>query len=170
MLADFWSARKIKKCGPRSRLGWLIHGSFQLTLDVHPDFTVRTASSRGPLTRACGVESSDDCENVELQRVLPPGGDWSAVTFARSCGATTRFSTQGSVIAEGSMPLAGGNVFSVDTLHGSAPAGSLGGSVVRVALRGVDALIVRHHPKARVFVFENQAHGIRVHFVKDSLP
>ena len=106
---------------------------------------------------ALSCAPSDGCENVEMERVLPPGGDWSAVVFARSCGATTGFSTQVSVIAEGSMPRAGGNVFSADTDHGRAPSDSVGGPVVRVAWRGVDTLVVRHHPKARVFLSESRA-------------
>ena len=119
---------------------------------------------------ALSCAPNDGCENVEIERVLPPGGDWSAVVFARSCGATTGFSTQVSVIAEGSVPRASGNVFSADTDHGSAPSDSVGGPVVRVAWRGVDTLVVRHHPNARVFLSENRVHGINVLFVKDSLP
>jgi hypothetical protein len=110
------------------------------------------------------------CENREVERVLPPSGDRVAVVFSRSCGATTGVSTHLSLIAEGPMPESAGNVLSVDTDHGAAPSDSIGGPVVRASWRGSDTLVVRHHPKARVFRAESRVHGITVVFAQDSLP
>jgi hypothetical protein len=54
----------------------------------------------------------DLCGNQVTQRAMSPSGKTAAVVFTRSCGATTRFSTQVSILPAGrSLPNDGGNTF-----------------------------------------------------------
>jgi hypothetical protein len=53
---------------------------------------------------------SGSCDNQMLSSVTSPSGQLKAVVFSRTCGATTRFNTQVSIIkTEASLPDEGGN-------------------------------------------------------------
>lgn len=110
---------------------------------------------------SCGAAA---CENTVLSDIQSPDGQNHAVVFARSCGATTDFSTQVSIEA-GSIPVSGaGNVFIADTDHGKSPAGLGGGP--EVTARWVDATTVEISYNARARVFQKAARqgGIEVRF------
>ncbi|TQK11989.1 hypothetical protein FBX97_1941 [Herbaspirillum sp. SJZ107] len=65
------------------------------------------------------LSGCDPCENETSQTVISPSGKLKAVVFNRSCGATTGFSTQVSVIpASESLPDEGGNTL---VLGGTVP-------------------------------------------------
>ena len=92
------------------------------------------------------------------------------MTFERSCGATTGFSTQVSLLGTNEEATTSGNLFIADTDHGKAPGGPGGGPKVSAEWRGSDTLLIRHHPNARVFKAEKALHGVVVFFEHDSLP
>ena len=90
------------------------------------------------------------CENEVLGRFPSSDGKLEAVAFQRSCGATTGFSTQLSVLRMGeALPNEPGNVAGSDTNGGQAPAGPGGGPELRVSWWG-DQLRVWHHRQARI--------------------
>lgn len=58
------------------------------------------------------IAFSPMCGNDSIVEFVSPNGQFKAVIFRRSCGATTGFSTQVSVIpAKRDLPNEGGNVF-----------------------------------------------------------
>ena len=64
------------------------------------------------LFKSCSYLLSDMCANQVHSETTAPDNSLKAVTFQRDCGATTGFSTQISIINEGSsLPNEKGNVF-----------------------------------------------------------
>jgi hypothetical protein len=115
------------------------------------------------------VDLSGGCGNDLLDELAAPGGQYRAVVFQRSCGATTGFSTQVSILPiDAVLPDSGGNVFIADTDHGNAPAGVGGGPRVGIRWLAADSLEVRYDSRARVFAIESRYSGIGVQFVVDS--
>ena len=76
---------------------------------------------------------------------------WDAVIFERSCGATTDFSTQVSVLPSGDLPKTIGNVFVADADHGKAPRAPWGGPDVSVRWLAPNILELTYDSRARVF-------------------
>ncbi len=111
---------------------------------------------------------SDPCENTVVREIPSPDGRRRAVVFERSCGATTAFTTQISVLSPGASPRDAGDVFTADTDHGRAPPARWGGPDVRVRWLDARTLEVRHHPRARVFGKETRREDLRVRYVRDS--
>lgn len=108
---------------------------------------------------APGLVLSGGCENTTLAQAMSPRGAHRAVVFARSCGATTGFSTQVSVVpARAGLPNDVGNVFVADKAH----SGPGGGPVVEVAWLDESRLVIRHDPRARVFHSEPRAGAVQV--------
>ena len=106
-----------------------------------------------------------ECENTPVVEVPSPGGAHRAIVFERSCGATTGFSTQVSLVrGRAALPDGGGNVFVADNGDGASPEGPWGGPVVEVAWQGAEHLVVRHHPGARVFHAEPARDGVRIRY------
>ena len=101
----------------------------------------------------------DPCENTILAESPSPGANQQAVIFDRSCGATTGFSWQVSVLAaQEKLPSSsGGNVFVADSDHGAV-------KEMTVTARWVsrDQLVIRYPARARVFKKEVQARGVAV--------
>jgi len=114
----------------------------------------------GPL--AC---SDAGCENSVLQDIPSPDGRRHAVIFERSCGATTGFSTQVSVVPSVRDARGPGNVFTADTDHGKAPSGPGGGPIV--AARWIDrrTLEIRYDSEARVFHHERRHDDTDIRYV-----
>jgi hypothetical protein len=110
----------------------------------------------------------DLCDNSIVQVVDAPGGRISAVVFERSCGATTEFSTQVSVVQSDAKPSDGGNVFVADDNRGSAAASAWGGPWVDVRWRSAHELIVRYDAASRVYKAEPLVGGIEIMFEKVS--
>lgn len=110
--------------------------------------------------------SDNLCGNAPFAEVLSPAGNLKAVVFERDCGATTRFSTQVSVIkATNTLQNEGGNLFIADTNHDAAPSGPGGGPAVRVVWLGPSALRIEYHPLAHVIRSEPSANGVKVEYV-----
>ena len=90
----------------------------------------------------CRERSGSECEEL-THRAWPCSLAWGVhldVVFSLSCGATTGFSTQVSVLStQDAPPDSGGNAFIADADHGKAPLRSHGVPRVRVAGRTTGA-------------------------------
>jgi len=92
------------------------------------------------------------CGSDEIVSVTSsPGGRFDAVLFQRSCGATTGFSTQISVVAHGERPTGRGDAFIADDDHGLARRGAWNGPWADVRWLGRDRLLVRYAARSRIF-------------------
>ena len=124
-----------------------------------------TAAAFVALTLAMNSGFGSLCANEPLAEVRSPGGARKAVVFQRDCGATTGFSTQLSVLpADGELPDESGNVFVSDTDHGAAPSGPGGGPAVDVAWLGESRIVIRHHPRTRVFRAKPRIGAVEVRY------
>lgn len=92
----------------------------------------------------------DTCENTLVRSLPSPDGRQQAVLFERSCGTTTGFSTQVSILAIGAKPKGPGNVFSADDDHGQAVAGPWGGVWAEMNWESSRRLRIGHAPGARL--------------------
>lgn len=126
---------------------------------------VRAAGAMGVafVLLACG---DGGCQNTVLNDVHSPDNLHRAVVFVRSCGATTDFSTNVSIVSGARTVEGAGNVFTADTDHGQAIASPNGGP--KVAARWIDARMVevRYDAHARVFQETARKEGISVQFAK----
>jgi hypothetical protein len=111
------------------------------------------------------VGCSDGCRDSIVAQVAAPDGLHTAFLFERSCGATTGFSTQVSVVAGGRLPGGGGNVFVADTDHGAAPSAPWGGPVVSVRWAGSSTLEISYDHRARVFERLEAVNGVSIRYV-----
>jgi hypothetical protein len=108
---------------------------------------------------ACGL---NPCENTLVSTVPSPDGRWQAVLFERSCGATTGFSTQVSIIPAGkALPPDAGNTFYADGGDVSAP---WGGPPAELTWLGPDRLQIAFHPSARVNLRNEVVNGVSVSY------
>jgi hypothetical protein len=99
----------------------------------------------------------DICRNQVLSESVSPDGSKKFVVFQRSCGATTGFSTQASLLSvDAELPNEPGNVFVADTDHGVAPSGAGGGPELRSRWVAPNNLMIQHHVGARVFRVEQR--------------
>lgn len=120
------------------------------------------------LLLAVGCEKSGGpCANTEVARMTAPDGRHDAVLFERSCGATTGFSSQVSIVGRGRKAVGQGNVLIADDDHGKAPAAAWGGPDVDMGWTSADQLVVRHHPSARLFQTHANVAGVKVLHVGD---
>ena len=135
------------------------------TSRILPVLALTLAASGLPLWWVAAFVTADGpmCENSILSEALAPGQELKAVVFSRSCGATTGFSTQVSVLsAHDALPDAGGNAFVADADHGLAPVGSHGGPRVRLRWEDDGQLVIAHHPLARVLKGPDHAAGVAI--------
>ena len=107
---------------------------------------------------------SDTCSNTQISRADAPDGLHSALMFQRDCGATTGFSTQVSVVAQGEQPSGSGNTFRADDDHGVAAAGTWGGPWAETRWLAPDHLLIRYAAKSRLFEQEDEISGIRISY------
>ena len=107
------------------------------------------------------------CDNTEVVRMTAPDGRHDAVLFERSCGATTGFSSQVSIVGRGEKANGSGNVLVADDDHGKAPAAAWGGPDVDMGWTSGEQLVVRHHPSARLFETHAHVAGVAVTHVAD---
>jgi hypothetical protein len=84
--------------------------------------------------------------------------------FQRDCGATTGFSTQVSVVAQGEQPFGSGNAFRADDDHGAAAAGTWGGPWAEIRWLAPGQLLIRYAAKSRLFEQEDEVSGIRISY------
>lgn len=100
------------------------------------------------LDRTCG----NMCRNEILAESLSPDRTKKLVVFQRSCGATTGFSTQASLLSpDAKLPDEIANVFIADTDHGVAPSGVGGGPELRFRWATPNHVMLQHHEAAQVF-------------------
>jgi hypothetical protein len=100
----------------------------------------------------CGM-----CGNEIGYETKSPSGKWRAVAFERDCGATTRATTQISVL-QGSqqLPNEPGNIFSAE-----------GGFPVKMEWKSDQELQITYPPGTRN-IFKGQISGITVEFLEGS--
>jgi len=106
----------------------------------------------------------DPCRDTIVTRAGAPDGRHSAVLFQRDCGATTGFSTQVSVLEPGASPSGSGNTFRADDGHGTAAAGSWGGSWAEMKWLAPDRLLIRYAEHSRIFAQESEISGMHVSY------
>jgi hypothetical protein len=107
---------------------------------------------------------SDTCSNSPISRADAPDGQHGAVLFQRDCGATTGFSTQISVVAQGEQPSGSGNIFRADDNHGVAAAGDWGGPWAEIKWLAKDHLLIRYAAKSRLFEQKDGVSGVRISY------
>jgi len=100
--------------------------------------------------------SSGMCKNQIVSEIPSPDKLLKVVIFERSCGATTGFSTQISLLPlSRSLPDDVGNIFAADTDHGRAPRAAWGGPDVQVTWTSNHNLRIQYHQAARIFKAES---------------
>ena len=107
---------------------------------------------------------ADDCGNEVIARSDAPGGAHSAVMFERSCGATTGFSTQISIVSPGDQLSGSGNAFRADDDHGAAATGDWGGPWAEMTWLAPEHLRVRYAAKSRIFEQDEAVSGIKISY------
>ena len=118
-----------------------------------------------PLFAAVAVFTSGcsgGCENTILSETTSPSGRVAAILFQRSCGATTGYSTQVSVLRVGDRPAAAGNAFVADTNHGAADKSVGGGPWVEAVWTDENNLIVKYDAQARIFTEQSVIAGVTI--------
>ncbi len=90
------------------------------------------------------------CGNTVVKTARSPDGQLDVVLFERSCGATTGFSTQISIVPAGDLPDGGGNVFVTDDDSGADDRGEWGGVWADVFWLSDRRLHIDHAPSAGV--------------------
>jgi hypothetical protein len=120
-----------------------------------------------------GCVAIDPCENTVVNESLAPGGKTKAIVFERSCGATTGFSTQVSIMkaADDSTNTATwtrssqrGNAFVADTDHGRAPSERWGGPRVHVEWLSATHLRIVHDQSTRVFTAAKRVSDVTIDY------
>jgi|KBSMisStaDraftv2_1062788.scaffolds.fasta_scaffold492127_2 hypothetical protein len=106
------------------------------------------------------------CGNEVLSEQLSPNGKLKVVIFERDCGATTRATTQASIVdVRADLPRGGGNIFVADYARGSPNAGP--GGIARTSARWTsDTSVVIAREAAHVFKQEPRHEGIVVSYVE----
>lgn len=106
--------------------------------------TILVAMALAAIPASCGwlwwKAHSPICQNTILSESVSPNGKWKAVIFDRDCGATTRWSTQVTLIRAGrSLPNKGGNVLITNSSSG--PGGQ---PMVRVGWESDDIVVIEY--------------------------
>lgn len=105
------------------------------------------------------------CDNTPIAEYPSPEGRRRVLVFERSCGATTGFSTQASLLdADEELDSGSGNLFIADTDHGAAPSGPGGGPELSVEWKDERSLVLVHDSRVRVFKSEQRMDGIHVSY------
>ena len=120
-----------------------------------------------PLALTGCFNLAGDCENTIVSRSSNPSATKQAVLFERSCGATTGFSTQISIMPIGEDPQEGGNVFVAD---GGTAATGWGGPRAEVRWLSSHDLHVRYDEDARVFKAAPRADDTQIQYEKAAPP
>jgi hypothetical protein len=113
------------------------------------------------MSSACSL-----CENEVVSAVDAPDGACTAVTFVRSCGATTGFSTHVSVLParKRTKPEGGGNAFVADRLSTQLGVGQRGDIPVKLHWTSRDRLAIEYPKGVRVFNAAAQVDGVRIEY------
>lgn len=106
------------------------------------------------------------CVNTIVETLPSPDAAWNAFLFERSCGATTNFTSQVSVLPSGrSLPDTSGNAF-VSMRGETAGTTPWGGPLVAVRWTGERQLEVAHDPTAHTMSSSNRVGEVNVSFVE----
>jgi hypothetical protein len=90
-------------------------------------------------------------------------GTRKVVVFQRSCGATTGFSTQASLLASNAgPPTESGNVLSIDDDHGKVPLDGQGRIEVKVAFTAESTVTLAYPAQARIFTQVTSRGGVAI--------
>ena len=113
------------------------------------------------LGTACAL--IDPCDNGSLKEFKSQSGKWKVVVFERSCGATTDFSTQVSVLpTDSSLPRKPGNALIIDSNHGAVAVDRNGLIDVRVTFTSDASLTLEYSAQARVFLQATNIDGVLI--------
>lgn len=130
--------------------------------------TVRLTLAREPFLAfsafalaSCG-DAEPLCRNTVVREAVAPDGQMKATLFERSCGATTGFSSQVSVLRAGETESGRGNALIADTAGSAAPAAAWGGPDVAMEWTGPRDLILTYHARARIIVGESSVRGVNI--------
>ncbi len=100
-----------------------------------------------------------------MSEIPNPDKTLKVAIFQRSCGATTGFSTQISVLRiSRSLPDDSVNIFVADTNHGRARSAAWGGPEAKVYWETSRKLVIERQIMARVFKAEKQIDGVVVEY------
>ncbi len=109
--------------------------------------------------------SRDMCGNDVVREVVSPDGKQKVVVFERSCGATTGFSTQMSIVqARKKLDNEGGNAFVADSSHGAVEVNSRG--VIDADVHWIDnnTVEISYPVGARIFRNNSQVGSVSVRY------
>ncbi len=110
-----------------------------------------------------------DCRHEVLADIAAPSGPFRAVVYQRSCDGID-FSTQVSLLRAGDRAEGDGNLFGADADPPRTLSGRRASPGVTVMWYGPDTLVVRHDARVRVFRSDTSYDGVRVRYVRDSIP
>jgi len=96
------------------------------------------------------------CGNAVVAEIPSPKGDKRAVVFQRDCGATTRMSTQVSILSRGQSLRDEGNAFIADDT----------GNVLAIDVRWAsnDELMIYYPARARVFRHNTKVDAVTIRY------
>ena len=109
----------------------------------------------------CG-EAPPLCTNTVVREAVSPDGQMKAVLFERSCGATTGFSSQVSILAANEVEGDRGNALIADTAGGAAPAAAWGGPDVAIEWTSARAVTLTYPIRARIIAGESSVRGVTI--------
>ena len=114
------------------------------------------------ITAACDITGG--CNNDIVGVAASPDGARDAVLFQRSCGATTGFTTQISIVAHGAALSGAGNVFVADGDHGKTADTPWHGPWAGMRWLAADRLLVDYDADSRVFRKVERVEGVTIQF------
>jgi hypothetical protein len=110
------------------------------------------------------------CDNTVISELPSPDGSRKAVLFERSCGATTGFSSQVSILKPHETASTSGNALIVDTDHGAAPAGRWGGPPIDMQWTGARELLLSYDARTRVFEQKSKVGDVAIRYSASPVP
>jgi hypothetical protein len=108
---------------------------------------------------------SETCGNTISSTVPSPTQEWKIVTYSRSCGATSGFSTHISVLKTNqSLPNEGGNAFSAYSEQGRASINEAG--LIRIESEWLNekTILVKYDSMATVDEQDDRVNGITIEY------
>lgn len=134
-------------------------------MNTAPSFPGRTrlalAALAGLGLGGCG-ESEPLCDNTIVREAVSPDGALKAILFERSCGVTTGFSSQVSILGVDETETDAGNAFIADTAGGAAPAAAWGGPDVALEWTSPEELTLTYPGRSRIIEAEELVRGVTV--------
>lgn len=107
---------------------------------------------------SCGIA----CDNLLLSQQLSPTGEYTALHFTRSCGATTEISNQISVIRSGERPSATGNVLIAVFERSDGDVRNYGIKLMKWT--GDRELSINYNGESDIFIKESHIDGVAIKY------